>query len=161
MILRQLKYRYFKGFRRMVFFDHLLDSINDIRREIFFATVRADFCGHIFNCNKFSLIPLRICDIFRANSTMANRAFIHNLFPPNFVIDPFLRVWFIYSYNTNNWQKPYLNMQSESFLSKCILYFCNFHVVKLYHKFNIASKVNLNWSKHTDGHALKSIRRQS
>ena len=51
--------------------------------------------------------------------TMTNRTFTHNL-PPNFVIDPFFRIWFINRYNTYNRIETYLDVQRSFFISVAI-----------------------------------------
>ena len=96
---------------------YFLNLINDIRRKILFAAVWAYITGDIFNRNKFSFVPLSICDMLRGGFAMTDRTFIHDLVPPNFVVNPFFRIRFVSCYNTYNWMKAYLDMQGSSFFS--------------------------------------------
>ena len=117
MFLRKLVNRNFDCFRGVMQFNHPLDFIYNAWRKIFFATIWTYLCGHLLNCDKFFIIPLRVCDVFGNSWAMTHRTFIHNLFSPYFVISPFFWVWFIYCYNTYNWKKRYLNMQGLSLFS--------------------------------------------
>mgnify|MGYP001561706801 CR=1 FL=1 len=100
--------------------NHFLDFINSSWRKIFFAAILTHLCGHVFNHDKLAFVPLCICNIFRNDLVMADRTFIHGLFPPKFIVYPFCWVWVINSYNAYNRQKSYLDMQGLSLFGPAI-----------------------------------------